>query len=397
MAEGQAQQAREASLVKFIESLKGNKGFEARRNDIRVVPKGLFVSESAFEYVVETFQKWMLQESQGIADKSIEKTKQWLLDGATPERQYLVEGKSVLTGSLITVTIPAPQRFGLPYYLGSLLPAADYLHPADPELSGLAGVSLSQGRLGLEAKIARRDGPLLIPESVIKSFRQIAIGSRFLQRRYPGCESSLLVSFKALVNLAKRARRVPKSFPMVVPYDLLTSKNKELRASGKFIFIEERGVLNRVIELHGRHLSSFLRGELGRAPRDKLGSFKLTPKHRDLMGYYEIKGRRVAVHARAFSEFVELIRRAREPRERFKGWFSAAECFEKFASLYQLSQPIDKRRISASLERFGIEGSSFKICGGWIFAISKEQTVMRTVARHIRLPGHSRKKVNSDG
>jgi hypothetical protein len=207
----------------------------------------------------------------------------------------------------------------------------------------------------------------------------------------------LLVAFKALLNLAKRARRVPKSFPMVVPYDLLTSKNKDLRASGKFIFIEERGVLNRVIELHGRHLSSFLRSELERAPRDKLGSFKLTSKHRDLMGFYEVRGRRVSVHARAFSEFAELIRRAREPRERFKGWFSAADCFEKFASLYQLSQPIDKRRISASLERFGIEGSSFKICGGWIFAISKEQTVMRTVARHIRLPGHSRKKVNSDG
>jgi len=397
VAEGQAQQAREASLVKFIESLKGNKGFEASRNQIRVVPKGLFVSESAIESVAETFQRWMLQESQGIADKSIEKTKQWLFDGSTPERLYLVEGKSVLTGFLITVTISAPQRFGLPYYLGSLLPAADYLHPADPELSGLVGVSLSQGRLGLEAKVARRDGPLLIPESVIKSFRQIAIDSRFLQRRYPGCESSLLVSFKALLNLAKRARRVPKSFPMVVPYDLLTSKNKDLRASGKFVFIEERGVLNRVIELHGRHLSSFLRSELERAPRDKLGSFKLTSKHRDLMGFYEVKGKRISVHARAFSEFAELIRRAREPRERFKGWFSAADCFEKFASLYQLSQPIDKRRISGSLERFGIEGSSFKICGGWIFAISKEQTVMRTVARHIRLPGHSRKKVNSDG
>jgi hypothetical protein len=110
VAEGQAQQAREASLVKFIESLKGNKGFEASRNQIRVVPKGLFVSESAIESVAETFQRWMLQESQGIADKSIEKTKQWLFDGSTPERLYLVEGKSVLTGFLITVTISAPQR-----------------------------------------------------------------------------------------------------------------------------------------------------------------------------------------------------------------------------------------------------------------------------------------------
>jgi hypothetical protein len=397
MTESQARQAREETIIKFIESLKGNKKFEAYRNEIRVVPNGLFVSEAVIDSVAETFQRWMLQESQGVADKTLDKTKQWLFESATPERLYLVEGKSVLTGWLIAASVQTPQRFGLPYYLGSLLPAADYLHPGDPELIKLTGVSISQGRLGLEAKISRRGGELLIPESVIKGFRQIAAGSRFLQRRYPGCENSLLISFKALVNLLKRARRVPKNFPMVVPYDLTVSKTKELRASGKFLFIEERGVLMRVIEAHGRHLSSFLRSELERAPREKLGSFKLTPKHRDLMGFYEIKGRRISVHARAFSEFVELIRRAREPRERFSGWFRVADCFEKFASFYQLSQPIDKRRIAASLERFGIEGSASKIYGGWIFALSKEGTVMRTVARHIRLPGHSRRKVNNDG
>jgi hypothetical protein len=115
------------------------------------------------------------------------------------------------------------------------------------------------------------------------------------------------------------------------------------------------------------------------------------------MGFYEARGRRTSVHARAFAEFAELIRRARDPRERCSGWFSSADCFERFASLYQTSQPIEKRRIAASLERFGIEGHSFRICGGWIFAISREGTVMRTVARHIRLPGHSRRKVNNDG
>jgi hypothetical protein len=170
------------------------------------------------------------------------------------------------------------------------------------------------------------------------------------------------------------------------------SKTKEPRVAGKFLFIEEKGVHTRIIELHGRHLSSFLRAELVRAPREKLGSFKLTPKHRDLMGFYETGGRRTSVHARAFAEFAELIRRAREPRERFSGWFTAADCFERFSSLFQLAQPIERKKIAQSLERFGIEGSNFKICGGWIFALSREGTVMRTVARHIRLPGHRRGK-----
>lgn len=397
MSEEQTQQARNASLIQFIESLKSNKPFETHRAQIRVVPKGLFVAEGIVDLVAQTFQKWLLVASQGAADKSLEKTKQWLFEGQEPERLYLVEGKTVLTGVLIQAAVGTPQRFGLPYYLGSLLPAGEYLHPADPELQGIKGVSISQGRIGLEIRITRRDGSLLIPEAVLKSFRDIAQGSRFLQRRYPGCEKSLVVACQALVAIARRARRVPRKYPLIVPHDVLVSKTKQVRAAGKFIFVEDKGVVVRIIELHGRHLSDFLRSELIRAPREKLGSFKLTAKHRDLMGFYEARGRRTSVHARAFSEFAELIRRAREPRERFPGWFNSADCFERFASLYQTSQPIEKRRIAASLERFGIEGHSFRICGGWIFALSREGTVMRTVARHIRLPGHSRRKVNNDG
>lgn len=397
MSDEQTQQARMASIVQFIESLKGNKGFEPYRAQIRVVPKGLFVAEAVVDVVALAFQKWLLAASQGAADKSLDKTKQWLFEGAAPERLYLVEGKSVLTGVLIPAAIATPQRFTLPYYLGSLLPAGEYLHPADPELQGLSGVTIAQGRLGLEIRITRRDAQLLIPENVLKSFRQIATGSRFLQRRYPGCERSLVVACKALIVIARRARRVPRKYPLVAPHDVIISKSKHLRAAGKFLFVEDQGVITRILEMHGRHLSDFLRSELLRAPREKLGTFKLTPKHRDLMGFYEVRGRRTAVHARAFGEFVELIRRAREPRERLTGWCNAADCFERFASLYQLSQPIDKRRIAASLERFGIEGQSFRICGGWIFALSREGTLMRTVARHIRLPGHARKKVNNDG
>lgn len=397
MGDEQAQQARVASIVQFIESLRANKSFEQYRAQIRVVPRGLFVAEDAVDVLAEEFQKWLRVVSQGVADKSLEKTKQWLLESSQPERLYLVEGKNALTGVLIPAHIATPQRFGLPYYLGALLPAGEYLHPSDPELQSMSGVTLSQGRLGIEVRVARREGELCISEQVLKSFREIAVGSRFLQRRYPGCEKSLVISCQALVPILRRARRVPRTYPMIAPNDVISSKSKHLRAAGKFLFIEDKGAITRILELHGRHLSSFLRAELVRAPREKLGSFKLTPKHRDLMGFYEVRGRRTSVHARAFSEFTELIRRARDPRERFKGWFSAADCFERFASLYQLSQPIEKRRIAASLERFGIEGHSFRICGGWIFALSREGTLMRTVARHIRLPGHSRKKVSNDG
>lgn len=380
------------SILAFISALKANKGFEPHRSYIRVVPKGLFVDERGVDAVIGTFQAWIKVVSQGAADKTSEKTKQWLFECSEPERLYLVEGRTVLAGYLIPITVPTPQSFGLPYYLGSLLPAAGYLHPSDPELADIKGLEVKQGRLGLEALVRRRNTQLIIPETVLKSFRQLAEESRFLQRRYPGSEKSLLISVRALVGLVRRARVVPKNFPLYVPYDVKVSKTKQVRVAGKFLFVEEKGVVIRILELHGRHLSDFLRSELTRAPREKLGSFRLTPKHRDLMGFYDVRGRRVSVHARAFAEFAELVRRARDPRERFVGWFTAADCFEKFSSLYQLSQPIERRKIAQSLERFGIEGHSFRLCGGWIFSLSKEGTVMRTVARHIRLPGHRRGK-----
>jgi len=195
---------------------------------------------------------------------------------------------------------------------------------------------------------------------------------------------------KLLVSLIRRARVIPRSFPIVVPYDVKNSKSKNIRMAGKFMLIEEKGNLLRTIELSGRNLSGFLRAELVRAPREKLGTFKLTPKHRDLMGFYEAFGKRRSVHARAFAEFEEGVRRTRDARERFQGFFTAPECFEKFSQWYQLSQPIEFHKIKSSVERFGVKGERYQLYGGWIFAFDRSQTLVRCVGRHIRMPGHRR-------
>ncbi len=359
---------------------------------MRVVSKGLFVDERGVEMVVDLYRGWILEESKGVAQKTHEKCRQRLFGEQQPTRQYLVEGKNVLAGFLIPAPIPDPHQFGLPYYLGSLLSTQNYIHPADPLLKSIKGVEFKHGKGGLEAVVQRRGGPITVSDVVLKGFLNLAGSSRFLQRRYAGIEENLSLCLRILVGLVRRARSVPRTFPIIVPFDVRNSKTKNVRAAGKFLFIEERGVLLRVIELNGRNLSAFVREELVKAPKEKLGFFKLTPKHRDLIGFYDLRGRRASVHARAFGEFTELIRRAREPRERFPSWFTSAECFEKFSSFYQLAQPIEKRKISGALERFGISGESFKIYGGWIFALSREQTVMRVIAKHIRLPGHRRQQ-----
>jgi len=386
----QARTDERAQLTSFLVFLKGNKGAQELLPSLRVISKGIFVDERGVSALVEFYQQWLEKESRGEAHKSPEKSFQWLFEAKEPIKHYLVEGKNVLVGFVAPVAIQNPQQFGLPYYLGSLLSGESYLHPADPSISKLSKVEAKQGRLGLEFHISARRTAIVVHEKVLRDFASLIKESRFVERRHPDALRTLAGALKLLVSLIRRARVIPRSFPIVVPYDVKNTKSKNIRMAGKFMFVEEKGSLLRTIELSGRNLSGFLRAELVRAPREKLGSFKLTPKHRDLMGFYEAFGKRRSVHARAFAEFEEGVRRTRDVRERFQGFFTAAECFEKFSQWYQLSQPIEFHRIKGSVERFGVKGERYQLYGGWIFAFDRSQTLVRCVGRHIRMPGHRR-------
>ena len=379
-----------AQLAQFLVSLKGNKSVQELLPSIRVLAKGIFVEERAVSALVELYQAWLEQQSGGEAHKTVEKTFQWLFEGREPTRQYLIEGKHVLIGFVVPVALTNPQQYGLPYYLGSLLSADTYLHPADPTLAKIPKLEVKRGKEGIECVVSARGGKVIISEKVLREFAALIHDSRFVERRYPEAQKTLVGALTLVVALVRRGRVIPRTYPIVVPYDVKTSKSKVVRMAGKFMFIEDRGQLLRVLEYSGRNLSGFLRAELVRAPRDKLRTFKLTPKHRDLMGFYEAFGKRRSIHARAFAEFEEAIRRTRDVRERFQGFFTATDCFEKFSQWYQLSQPIEFHKIKASVERFGVKGDRYQLYGGWIFVFDRSQTLVRCVGRHIRMPGHRR-------
>jgi hypothetical protein len=379
-----------AQLVPFLMSLKGNKGAQELLSSVRVLSRGLFVDERVVSGVVELYQAWLERESHGLAHKTPEKTFQWLFEGRDPVRQYLVEGKHVLVGFVIPVILNHPQQFGLPYYLGSLLSADTYLHPADPAIAAIPKMDVKQGAKGVEFVVSTRKERILITEKVVRDFARLIEHSRFIERRYPHARATLVGTLQVLVGLVQRSRVVPRTFPIVVPFDVKASATKSVRMAGAFMFITDRGTLIRTIELSGRNLSGFLRSELERAPREKIGTFRMTPKHRDLMGFYESFGKRRSVHARAFAEFEEGVRRTRDARERFAGFFTAVECFEKFSQWYQLSQPIELYKIRSSVERFGVKGDRYQVYGGWIFVFDRSHTLIRCVGRHIRLPGHRR-------
>lgn len=383
-------EAERLALIPFVESLKGTPFLLTHKAIVRVTPKGLFVAETIVKDLLVTYQGWIAAESKGVAQKTLEKCHQRLFQVDQPERQYLVEGKTVLVGFLVPIPIKNPQQSGLPFYLGSLLSTKTYLHPADPSLKEIKGLTLRHERSGLEARVKRGDKELVITEGVVKAFQQLAAGSRYLQKIYPDITTSLATALRAVVGIVRRSRPVKDTFPMVVPAEVKQNKKKTVRVSGKFLLIEEKGRISRVVELNGRNLSYFLKEELKNAPREALGTFKLLPRDRDILGFYDLHGKRTAIHSRALSEFCERVVRARDPREKFSGWFTAGQCFERFASTYQLSQPIEKSKIEPVLRAAQVNPYSCKLNGGWIFVVTKDWVVARTLCKHIRLPGQRR-------
>lgn len=375
---------REVSLLEFVGFLRRAKVADEFRDLIRLTPRGIFVDSRCVTSVTEVFQNWRRNLTSGAAEKSIEKTGQWLFQSLAPNKLYLLEGKNALIGFLIPVEITAPQGYGISYYLGSLLPASEYLHESDPDVQKIEDLIVRRQNTGLEFELSLRGSSIIFSEKIIRVFSEIAKGSRFLQRKYPGSESSLVLSLKGFVTILRRARIVPKNIAMLVPYSVKRDRSQGILISGKFLILQKNKTIVDVIELNGRHLSSFLSQELNKAPREKLGSFRMTPEQRDVLGFFRVGSSKTAVHTRALADFAELIQRSREPREKFSGWFTPLECFEVFAMKFQTAQPIEKRKIVATLKQLRIEGTSFRIVDGWIFALSREKSLLRVGARHIR-------------
>lgn len=375
-----------SELMDFIPYLKSLKDFEPLRHFIRVTPRGLFVENSVTETVVALYQKWFHEFTRGEVSRTIDKSRVRLFGDQKPDPQYLVEGKTVLLGVLASGTVQNPQQTGLPYYLGALVSSRQFLHPKDPQLAALPGLSIRTTQTGSEISVQLRDRALKIPKFVLDDFAHTAALSPFLVRRNPGMDQSLAIALRVLVSVASRARPVRKDAAILVPHRFQNARNATIRLSRKFLLVEQSGELKFIAELNGRNLSEFLRNELSSGPKQSLGSFRLSSRRAPNIGEFHIKGVTFTLRPRAFAEFVEFITRAKDPREKFNKAYTTQECFEKFSSFFQLAQPFDRRKLEKALGDRGITARDVRVYGGWIFAISKRGVITRVAARHIRLP-----------
>lgn len=379
-------------LLTFLAYIKKQKSFEIDRPFIRVMPKGLFVDERKAETVIALYQRWITEQSDGLATKAHDKAWLRLFGGEHPERFYVVEGKNTLTGHVIPFTIKAPQQYGLPYYLGSALSAVSNIHASDPMLTSLKDVEVLNTQRGTVLKVISRKQEIEIPMRLLERFSIICKFSRFAASRKVFENDPLVVKARLLVSLVKRSRPIKKDSVLLVPERYTAfSKNTQIRIAANFVLITEGKELKLIYELAGRNLGEFLRHELLSGRYEKLGSFQLARRHEKILGVAQIKDLKIGVHPKAFTEFVEYIIRAKEPRERFNKLYSPQDCFERFQSFFQLAEKVPVSRFADVLRSYDIQARDCRAYGAWLFPIEQGYVIRRVVAKHIRLPGARRK------
>jgi hypothetical protein len=388
--------AERSELPDFLVYLRQRKDFEPHRGLIRVTPGGLFIESSIVDRVVELYQAWFAEFTKGEATRTFEKSRQRLLGSHVDEKFYLIEGKTTLCGVRAPGEIAAPQSCGLPYNLGSLLSAKKYLHPSDPILAGIRGLVIRNSQHGVEFSLKVRGKDCLVPANVLEEFELTIARSPYLQRRHEGIGGSRGLQVAVLAKIIEQSRPIPESRPMLIPHRFSQRRDASFQLSRKMLVVFQKGTVVDVVELNGRNLSGFLKHELRTGPKDVLGTFRLAHRREPNLGSLRLKEGAVVVRPYAFAEFVETIARSTDPKEKLNRYFTAQDCFQRFWSLLQLSQPIERGKLARVLDDRGVKSHSIRVNGNWVFGISRRGVLERIVARHIRANRRPRYAESSD-
>jgi hypothetical protein len=373
----------------FIDVLRKYFTIELIKESFRITPKGLFVVSAFKDKLIEAYQKWLEEIGLPPAARTLEKITRRIFEGENAHLYFLSEGKLTLTGYLATASIQQPQRYQLPFYLGSLSDSRSELYAEDPIFSSTKGLSAQRGKQGIEIFLELQGDKYSIPQPAIKEFIQKAEQSHRTMKEFPNLKNSPAESLQALVVLLQKSRPLANAKePRLLPQRLVKSKRVHVRAVGsyEFIFGPQRELLA-VLDLKAKNLAQFVAQEMSLARKKgerRIGIFDFAGERERHLGIFNIKGRKVRLATHALAGFVEHVGDSPEKRDRFLQDYTVRECFEKFSILYQTSQPIDGKLISSFVSEFKLRGTRFFVNGAWIFVLSPDGLLSHCLARHAR-------------
>lgn len=383
-----SQESADSLLLSLASDLRKLVPIEKQRSSLRITPHGLFVEEGFMDELVHVFQSWLREKSGAEVEKSEKKALRRLFGGEQPPRHYLIEGKLCLRGVLAPFKVQEPQKYQLPFFLGSLAAADQYLHPRDPVFSSLTGVEAIAGPSGTDIKITVKKRHLVVPNTILREL--VSMLKHSPGHRHDPPQLTLVDGVRELLRILPRAKVARPNRGLLVPSRFANPKRYDFLLTRGFVFVcDKSGKVESCYEMRGSNFYHFLRGEFA-ALRDiykskRHGAFEFFDRRNEHLGRFDVWRAGFRLKPHAFLGFVANLHLVTRNKDRFSRFHTVKECFEELSSVFQTSQPIERRMIASHVEDKRYSSRAFRVNDGWIFVINRENVIEECIVRYRRL------------
>jgi len=365
----------------FFELLEVGESDNTLKEKYRILPKGLFVSEDSLEHFLGVYQAWHAKQTGASQLRSVDKIMRHLFGTESPMCQYLVEDKLCLVGYFSPFVAEMPNQSKIRKYQGSPLSAKDFLHPRDPILGGLAGISAHlDNYTGLKITVRTKHGTYAISPDFVKTFRLILEGNKRYAREFPRVVQGQRYALLVLQKLLSRARPANKRRGFPFPARFRNEHGVEILWFRRLCFVIGQGdILQLCFELRARNLSDFVRSELKLLSTDK-HSKKIGPLFMfynpgpNIFGF-SVRGKRYKFSYKAFEEYIDMLLRVKFASRGLSGNYTLREAIRNLGAIIQRAQWLPKRDIPQQIFRTLAGHELLLSSGHWVFIINNDSCV----------------------
>lgn len=342
----------------------------------RITPQGMFVSIKEINNFISLFAK----------DNNIPENKAFkkLFENESLDVYYLLEGKNCLTGNLVSLEIKEPQKFKLPFYLGSLTNAKTYLHPLDPDIQKFKEFSIKGNIISFK----RGDYTYSFSQDLLKNFNHFIDFSPRILKEFPDASKSLQQSLNVFIKLFKRAKFVHNMQEFLMPLMCFKSKAYKFMEIGtlRFVFDKENKIID-FYDVFGKNLYHFMRKEFEKIKSSycsaKTGTFKTFPAKNKFLGFYTMNQKEYLLHPYAFLNFLEEAPVMKSMENYFGKVYTVEKAFEEFSYLFINAIPIEARKIQNYVDSLKQYSSKFLINQQWIFGLDSKNVITSCISKKV--------------
>jgi hypothetical protein len=206
----------------------------------------------------------------------------------------------------------------------------------------------------------------------------------------------LMQALRSLVSFLRLAHPARRKLGLLVSQAFDPEKNTYL-TKGSFVFvIDKSGELRMIYELRAGNFAHFLRSEFAlfvKQTRGRIGAFEGFDRSNRVLGRFNIWKGQYHLMPHAFLQFVKSINKIQPQQDRFARFYPLSEAFVEFSSLIQTSQPIEFRKVASALDPKRHAKKNFRVNGGWLFVLDRENTIEDCIGRYSDFSSRERRKV----